>query len=104
MKDDIAANQVRELTGEIADEIASCGSSDFAYDYTRRGTMLFNANELLCKYGAAIKAADAILAPLTMEGGRLLEENPSADVVIVAFGEEVTLTAKHFMDLYRATE
>lgn len=104
MKDDIAANQVRELTGEITDELASCGSADLAYDYTRRGTMLFNANELLCKYGAAIKAADAILAPLTMEVGRLLEEAPTHEITIVAFGEEIKLTAKHFMDLYRATE
>jgi hypothetical protein len=56
------------------------------------------------KLDAAKKAADAILAPLTMEVGRLLEENPGADVLIVCFGEEIKLTAKHFMDLYDTTD
>lgn len=104
MKDDIAANQIRELTGKITDELQSCGSSDLARDFTGRGSLLFHANDLLCRYGAAIKAADAILAPLTMECGRLLEENPSHIIVIIAFGEEIKLTAKNFMDLYKATE
>lgn len=52
----------------------------------------------------AKKAADAILAPLTMEVGRLMEDAPSHEIVITAFGEEIKLTAKHFMDLYRATD
>lgn len=52
----------------------------------------------------AKRAADAILAPLTAEVGRLLEENPGADVLIVCFGEEIKLTAKHFTDLYDATD
>lgn len=59
---------------------------------------------LALQIAAARKAADAILAPLTMEVGRLLEENPGAEVIIVAFGEEIKLTAKHFMDLYKATD
>ena len=56
------------------------------------------------KIDGAKKAADAILAPMTIETGRLLEEVPDHIIVVIAFGEEILLTAKHFMDLYEATE
>lgn len=49
-------------------------------------------------------AADAILAPLTAEIGRLLEEAPDYPITIEAASHEVIIPAKHFMALYRATD
>lgn len=53
---------------------------------------------------AAKTAADAILAPLTMEIGRLLEEAPDYPITIEAASHVVVIPAKHFMALYHATE
>lgn len=41
--------EARELTGTITDELQKCGSDDLARDYTHRGTLLFQANELICE-------------------------------------------------------
>lgn len=53
---------------------------------------------------AAKTAADAILAPLTMEIGRLLEEAPDYPITIEAALHEIVIPAKHFMALYHATD
>lgn len=50
-----------------------------------------------------IKAADAILCPLTAEIGRLLEEAPDFPITISAASHEIVIPAKHFMALFNAT-
>jgi hypothetical protein len=52
----------------------------------------------------ATAAADAILAPMTAEYGRILEEAPDQEIVVSCGDYSVKLTAKKFMDLYHATE
>lgn len=52
---------------------------------------------------AVREVADAILAPITAEFGRVLYENPGSEVVIQCEGCKVKLTAGHFMALYDAT-
>ena len=61
-------------------------------------------HEAADKMEATRKAADAILAPLTAEYGRLMEENPDYEIV-VSFGEyAVSMPASRFMALYHATD
>ncbi len=51
-----------------------------------------------------ISAADAILAPLTMEVGRLMEDAPDHEMIIRAYGQRIKIPASKFMALYRATD
>lgn len=60
-------------------------------------------HEAADKLEATRKAADAILAPMTMEFGRALIESPESDINIECEGYSVTLKAKQFMALYWAT-
>lgn len=52
----------------------------------------------------AIKAADAILGPMTAEVGRLMEEAPDHPVTITAYGQTIEMPASKFNALYRATD
>lgn len=56
------------------------------------------------RYAAAKKAADALLAPLTMEVGRLLEEAPDHEIEIIAYGDSIKIKASVFNALYEATD
>lgn len=49
-------------------------------------------------------AADGILAPITAEVGRLLEEAPDYPIKISAAEHEITIPAEKFMALYDATD
>lgn len=43
-------NKAREMTGTITDELQHCGSDDLSRDYTHRGTLLFECNEIICGF------------------------------------------------------
>jgi hypothetical protein len=59
---------------------------------------------LLDDFDAAIVAADGILAPMTMEFGRILEEAPNQLVELTLCSCDVQIPASKFMALYRATD
>jgi hypothetical protein len=53
---------------------------------------------------AAKLAADSILAPMTMEVGRLMFDAPDEEITLIAYGDTIKIPASKFNALYRATD
>lgn len=61
------------------------------------------APDLLAEHTAACDAADAILALMTMEYGRLMVEGPDEEIELTLCGHSVRIPAHKFNKLYNAT-
>lgn len=51
----VITDEARELTGIITDELQKTSSDDMEYQFTYRGTLLFNANNVICDLLKLIK-------------------------------------------------
>lgn len=70
--------------------------------------MVFDAARTISTLTAALReaklAADAILAPMTMEFGRIMEEAPDQEIKMTLCSVKASVPAGKFMALYHATD